>query len=198
MNIEKKMPRVKFPKFKLTLIKQEGYCYHNYKVGDEFILDDFTHPPKHFCTGIVKSAFPCLYALTFGANFKFMPNTKSITTTCPDNGKLTFKIEVLDDEGKVVNEPQKEKPKGPSPKTLEIEVQEVTGHCFYGYKKGDKFEVTGLATPAGFCGAAYSVLFPVLFALNFDANFSFEDDPNCKTGITCPDGGNIKFKIRRK
>jgi len=189
------MPRVKFPKLKMTVIKQQGYCYHEYKPGDEFILDDFTHPPKNFCTGIMKSAFPCLYALTFGAEFKFMDNTKSITTTCPDDAKLTFKIEVLDEEDKVLNNPRTEKPK-PNPKKMEIEVGEVCGHCFFNYKEGDKFQVTGLRTPEGFCGAAYSVLFPVLFALNFGANFTFEEDPICKTGITCPDGGNIKFKVR--
>ena len=196
MDQDKKMPRVKFPKLKMTVIEQKGYCYHEYKVGDEFILDDFTHPPKHFCAGLIKSAFPCLYALTFGGEFKFMENTKSIKTTCPDNAKLTFKIEVLDDEDKVVNKPQVEKPK-PNPKDLEIEVQEVCGHCFFGYKKGDKFRVKGLKTPDGFCGAAYSVLFPVLFALNFGASFSFEKDPVCKTGTACPDGGNLKFKVRR-
>ncbi|UCC95074.1 MAG: TIGR04076 family protein [Candidatus Omnitrophota bacterium] len=193
-----RMPRIKFPKLKATVIKKEGYCYHNYELGDEFILDDFTHPPKHLCAGLIKSGFPCFYALTFGARFPFMKNMKSITTTCPDNGKLVFKIEVLDDEGKVVVEPQAGIPKGPRPQTLEIEVEEVRGHCFYNYKKGDSFKVEGLRTPQDFCGAAYSVLFPVLFALNFGASYSFEQNPNCKTQITCPDGGNIKFKIRRK
>jgi uncharacterized repeat protein (TIGR04076 family) len=139
-----------------------------------------------------------LYALTFGAKFPFMENQKSITVTCPDNGKLISKIEVLDDEGRVVNEPRCEVPQGPSPKQLEIEVEEVSGHCFYGYKKGDKFKVKGLRTPEGFCGAAYSVLFPVLFAANFGATWPFEQDSGCKTGITCPDGGNIKFKVRRE
>ncbi|MBU1121290.1 MAG: TIGR04076 family protein [Candidatus Omnitrophota bacterium] len=191
------IPRVKFPKLKLTVIDKKDYCYHDYELGDEFILDDFTHPPKHFCSGLVKSIFPCLYALTFGASFKFMNNTKSITTTCPDAGKLTFKVEVVDDNGQVVVVPQVEKPKGPNPAKMVIEVQELTGHCFYGYKQGDKFEVTGLRTPDGFCGAAYSVLFSVLFALNFGASFSFEDNPVCKTGTTCPDGGNIKFKVTR-
>lgn len=195
---ERKRLRVKFPKLKLTVTKQEGYCYHNYNVGDEFILEDFTHPPEHFCAGLVKSVFPCLYALTFGAKFPFMENTSSIPVTCPDGGKLSFKVEMLDDEGEVVNTPRVAPPSGPSPKTMEIEVEDVTGPCFYKYKKGDKFEVTGLRTPEGFCGAAYSILFPVLFAANFGASWSFEEDPNCKTCITCPDGGNIKFKVRRK
>lgn len=192
----KKVP-VKFPKIKLTVIKENGYCYHNYKLGDEFILDDFTHPPKHFCAGLMKSAFPVIYALTFGAEFKFRDNMKSLTVTCPDNGKLAFKVEVLDDKDQVIVKPQLEKPKGPNPKVLEIEVDEVSGPCVYNYKKGDKIRVKGLKTPEGFCGAAYSALFPVLFAMNFGAEFSFEADSKCKTGTTCPDNGNIKFKVRR-
>jgi len=197
-DLNKNMPRVKFPKLKLTVIKEDGYCYHHYKIGDEIILDDFTHGPKNFCLGLAKSLFPVIYALTFGAEFKFMKNMKSLNVTCPDNGKLSFKVEVLDDDLKVVNKPQQEVPQGPNPKELEIEIEEVCGHCFFGYKKGDKFTVKGLRTPEGFCGAAYSALFPVLFAVNFGATFSFEKDQNCKTGITCPDGGNIKFKVRRK
>lgn len=197
MDKNSNIPAVKFPKLKLTVIEKRAYCYHNYELGDEIILDDFTHPPKNFCAGLSKSVFPCIYALTFGAKFKFMPNMKSIITTCPDNAKLTFKVEVLDKEGRVVVEPQVEKPAGPSPVKMAIEVGEVCGRCFYNYKQGDKFEVTGLKTPEGFCGAAYSVLFPVLFALNFGGSFSFEENPVCKTGITCPDGGNIKFKVRK-
>ena len=53
--------RMKFPKIKMTITKSEGYCYHNYNVGDEFILEDFTHPPKHFCAGIYQTAFPAAY-----------------------------------------------------------------------------------------------------------------------------------------
>ncbi|MFC1514829.1 TIGR04076 family protein [Candidatus Omnitrophota bacterium] len=191
------LPKVKFPKLKFTVIKKEGYCYHNYNVGDELILDDFTHPPKGFCLGLAKSSFPCAYALTFGAQFAFMENTRSITTTCPDDAKLSFKIEVLDEAGQVEVRPQEAKPKGPDPKMMEIEVEEVRGHCVYGYKQGDTFQVKGLKTPDGFCGAAYSTLFPVLFALNFGSKFSFEKDPDAKTHTACPDGGHIKFKVRR-
>jgi uncharacterized repeat protein (TIGR04076 family) len=197
MSIEHPKVRVKFPKLKFTVTKYEGYCYHGYKVGDEFILDDFTHPPKHFCSGLMKSAFPVCYALTFGGEFKFRDNVRSLEVTCPDNAKLTFRIEILDDEGKVITKDKPCEPVRPNPKKMEIEVQEVRGKCHYCYKEGDKFEITGLKTPDGFCGAAYSCLFPVLFAMNFGAGFSFEKEPDCKTGIACPDGGNIIFKVRR-
>ena len=60
---DQKLGHMKFPKLKFTVIKNDhNFCYHNYKVGDEFILDDFTHAPKHFCLGIVHAAFPCMHA----------------------------------------------------------------------------------------------------------------------------------------
>jgi uncharacterized repeat protein (TIGR04076 family) len=188
---------VKFPKLKLTITKSQGYCYHNYKVGDEFIFEDFTHPPQHFCAGILHSVFPCLYALTFGAKFPFRENQKSIETWCPDGGKMTFQVEVLNGEGKVIISKPEELACKPAPKKMAIEVEASKGNCPYGYKVGDKFEVVGLKTPLQFCGAAYHLLFPVLFAFNFGASFPFEEDPNCKTGITCPDGGKVKFKVKR-
>ena len=189
--------RVQFPKLKLTVTKKEGHCYHNYNIGDEFIFEDFTHPPKHFCGGIYQSAFPCAYALTFGAEFPFSENVYSLNTTCPDGGKMEFKTEVLDEEGTVKYKPKLHDHKGPNPKKMIIEVYKRKGKCFYGYQEGDKFEVTGLRTPPGFCGAAYHMLFPVLFALNFGATFPFMDNPNSLNTATCPDGGNVIFKVTR-
>lgn len=195
---DKKLVNTQFPKLKFTVIKNDNnFCYHNYKVGDEFILDDFTHAPEHFCLAVSHAAFPCMHALTFGGRFPFMENTASLNTTCPDGGKMAFKIELLDKDGNVVVDPQKEKPTGPKPKNLEIEVEYSDNTCTYGYKVGDKWQVKGLKTPEGMCGAAYHLLFPVLFEMNFGAKFDFEKDPYCKTGITCPDGGKIKFKVRR-
>lgn len=193
-----KKTRVKFPRFRLTVTKQEGYCYHLYKVGDQFIFEDFTHPPKDFCLGAVHSIFPCMYALTFGAEFPFMENMLSLRTTCPDGKKVEFLTEMIDEKDQVISKPRPATPPGPNPKTMEIEVKECTGKCFYNYKIGDKIRVKGLKTPEGFCGAAYHMLFPVLFALNFGAKFPFEDDPNSLSTPTCPDGGHIIFKVARK
>jgi uncharacterized repeat protein (TIGR04076 family) len=189
--------RMKFPKLKVTLIKREGDCYHGYQVGDSFIFDDFTHPPEHFCAGIGHSIFPTMYALTFGAKFPFMENTRSLKTTCPDNGKLEFLTEVLDDDGKVIVEEKVEVPAGPKPKKMIISVEEVKGKCAYGYKVGDKWEVNGLRTIPDFCGAAYHTMFPVLFALNFGASYPFMENPDSLNTITCPDGGHIRFKVTR-
>ena len=85
----------------------------------------------------------------------------------------------------------------PNPKKMIISVEEVTGHCFYEYKAGDEVEVRGLKTPGGFCGAAYHTIFPVLFALNFGAKYPFTEDPDSINTVTCPDGGNVRFKVRR-
>ena len=91
----------------------------------------------------------------------------------------------------------KEKHTGPNPRKMIISVDEVKGKCFYDYKEGDAFEVTGLRTIEGFCGAAYRTIFPVLFALNFGGTYPFEDNSNSLSTITCPDGGNIRFKVTR-
>lgn len=190
--------RVKFSKLRLTVTKQEGYCYHGYKVGDQFFFEDFTHPPKDFCLGAAHSAFPCMYALTFGAEFGFMDNVLSILTTCPDGKKVEFLTEMIDENGQVILKPKSSAPTGPKPKTLEIEVKEASGKCFYNYKVGDKTVVKGLKTPEGFCGAAYHMMFPVLFAMNFGAKFPFMEDPNSLDTATCPDGGHIIFKVTRK
>ena len=42
------MVETPFPKLKLTVNKVGGHCYHNYKLGDVLILEDFTHPRSIF------------------------------------------------------------------------------------------------------------------------------------------------------
>jgi uncharacterized repeat protein (TIGR04076 family) len=76
-----------------------------------------------------------------------------------------------------------------------IEVEHVTGHCSHAYKPGDRFIFNGLDTPNEFCGGAYTTLFPILVALGSGGRFEYEVDPQCKTGMACPDNGNVVFKI---
>ncbi len=192
------MIKTPFPKIKLTVTKVEGDCYHGYKIGDEIVLDDFTHAPKHFCLGLAHALFPTIYSLSFGARFPFMDNQRSILTTCPDGGKLEFKAEILDKERKVEKIPKDPAYKGPQPKKMIAEVVRTRGSCAYGYKLGDRFEFEGLKCKSGFCGAAYHTMFPALFAVNFGAKFFFMDNPDSIDTVTCPDGGNIVFKITRK
>ena len=186
-----------FPKLKLTVTGVFGDCYHGYKAGEEIILEDFTHPPKHFCLGLAHALFPTIYALSFGAKFGFRDNPRSLLVTCPDGGKLEFKAEVLGKDGKVEIFPRDPHHKGPNPKKMVIEVVKAKGKCTFGYKVGDKWETTGLKCIPGFCGAAFHTAFPALFALNFGGKFFFMQDPNCVDTVTCPDGGNIVFKVTR-
>jgi len=191
------MVKTPFPKLKLTVINVHGECYHGYKPGDEIILEDFTHPPEHFCLGLAHVLFPIIYSLSFGAKFPFRDNQRSLQVTCPDGGKLEFKVEIMDKTGAVENVPKDPAYSGPAPKKMIIEVVKAKGKCAYGYKVGDKFETTGLKCISGFCGAAFHTAFPALFALNFGAKFFFMDDPDGIDTVTCPDGGNIVFKVSR-
>jgi 2-dehydropantoate 2-reductase len=195
--IEGKVIDSPFPRLKLTVSKVFGHCYHGYKAGDELILEDFTHPPKHFCLGLAHVLFPIIYGLSFGARFPFMENQRSLLVTCPDGGKLEFKAEVLDNEGRPEHIAKDTQFKGPNPKKMVIEVVHSDGKCTFGYKVGDKWETTGLKCIPGFCGAAFHTAFPALFALNFGAKFFFMPDPNSIDTVTCPDGGKIIFKVKR-
>jgi len=186
-----------FPKLKLTVTKVSEFCYHGYKIGDELILEDFTHPPEFFCLGLAHALFPVIYALSFGAKFGFRDNQRSLLVTCPDGGKLEFKAEILDKEGKIEYIPKDQNHKGPNPKKMIIEVVKAKGKCTFGYKVGDKWETTGLKCIPGFCGAAFHTAFPALFAFNFGAEFFFMNSPNSIDTVTCPDGGNIVFKVSR-
>jgi uncharacterized repeat protein (TIGR04076 family) len=186
-----------FPKLKLTVTNVFGNCYHGYTIGDELFLDDFTHPPAHFCLGLAHALFPVIYALSFGARFPFRDNQRSLLVTCPDGGKLEFKAEILKKDGSVEEVPKDPHHKGPNPKKMVIEVVQTKGKCHFGYKVGDKWETVGLKCIPGFCGAAFHTAFPALFALNFGAKFFFMKDPNSIDTVTCPDGGNIIFKVTR-
>ena len=187
-----------FPRLKLTVTQVLGVCYHGYKIGDEIILEDFTHAPKHFCLGLAHALFPVIYALSFGAKFGFRDNQRSLLVTCPDGGKLEFKAEILDKQGKLEVIPRDPEHKGPHPKKMILEVVQAKGKCAFGYKVGDKWETKGLGCIPGFCGAAFHCAFPALFALNFGAKFFFMDDPDGINTVTCPDGGTIVFKVSRK
>ncbi|MFA4990030.1 MAG: TIGR04076 family protein [Candidatus Omnitrophota bacterium] len=186
-----------FPRLKLTVTGVFGDCYHGYKLGDEILLEDFTHPPKHFCLGLAHALFPVIYALSFGAQFGFRDNQRSLLVTCPDGGKLEFKAEILDKDGKVEVLPKDPNHKF-NPQKMVIEVVKAKGKCTFGYKVGDKWETLGLKCIPGFCGAAFHTAFPALFALNFGAKFFFMDNPDSIDTVTCPDGGNIVFKVTRR
>lgn len=185
-----------FPRLKLTVTKVEGHCYHGYKIKDELYLEDFTHPPKFFCLGLAHALFPVIYALSFGACFPFRENQRSLTVTCPDGGKLEFKVEVLNAKQEVENLPKDKDYSGPQPKKMKLEVIKAN-ECPLGYKVGDSWETIGLKTIPNFCGAAFHCAFPALFALNFGAKFFFMENPDSINTVTCPDQGKVVFKVSR-
>jgi len=76
-----------------------------------------------------------------------------------------------------------------------VEVEGVRGTCKRGYRQGDRIIFNGLDTPDGFCGGAYTVLYPVLLTLKSGGSFSWETDPHCRTSLACPDGGTVLFRI---
>ncbi|MCM8756708.1 MAG: 2-dehydropantoate 2-reductase [Candidatus Omnitrophica bacterium] len=195
---DREIVNTSFPRLKLTVLKVEGDCYHGYKEKDEIILEDFTHPPKFFCLGLAHVLFPVIYALSFGARFPLQENQRSLQVTCPDGGKLTFKVEIFDHKGTIEFLPKDTNYKGPQPKDMSLEVIKSTGNCSYGYKVGDKFFFKGLKCPKDFCGAAYHCAFPALFALNFGAKFFFMENPNSIDTVTCPDGGKVVFRVKRE
>ncbi|MDR1747662.1 MAG: TIGR04076 family protein [Spirochaetaceae bacterium] len=81
-------------------------------------------------------------------------------------------------------------------KKFEIAVEKVTGFCSCGYKPGDTFRADDLNTPdAPMCGGAYTILFPMQTALHSGARFNFEENPQSKTGLACPDNGYVTFRI---
>lgn len=79
---------------------------------------------------------------------------------------------------------------------FEVTVEKVTGKCHANYEVGNKYIFDGIATPDSFCGGAYHVMFPALFALKFGANFPFEGEEGVAHS-TCPDNGYVTFKIKR-
>ena len=81
-------------------------------------------------------------------------------------------------------------------KRFEIEVEKVNGRCTYSYREGQIIPVNGFDTPGGFCGGAYTTLFPIIVALTSGARFDFEKDPLRKTRMACPDNGNVIFSVR--
>ncbi|HOW36163.1 MAG TPA: TIGR04076 family protein [Candidatus Omnitrophota bacterium] len=185
-----------FPKLRLTIVENSGYCYHDYFVGQQFILDDFTHAPKHFCLGIAQNVFPTLYALTFGAQFNDLENASSAIVTCPDHAKMKFLVELLNADGNVVVTKKNQADKNKKPK-LRASIYEVMGKgCTCGYKLGQTFEIDGLKTPANFCATAYAMMFPAVYALYHGANYKHMNPQNQINTLTCPMGGN-RFKLER-
>lgn len=81
-------------------------------------------------------------------------------------------------------------------KKFKYTVEKVTGYCACGYKEGDEFFANGMNTPnVEFCGGAYAILFPMQVALASGGRFNFENPPESKGNLACPDNGYVTFRI---
>ena len=87
-------------KMVIEVVKANGKCTFGYKIGDKWETTGLKCIPG-FCGAAFHTAFPALFALNFGAKFFFMKDPDCIdTVTCPDGGKIIFKITRVDQDKK--------------------------------------------------------------------------------------------------
>ena len=79
---------------------------------------------------------------------------------------------------------------------VQITVVSQKGVCGAGHKVGDKWTV-GSVTPAGFCNAAYHVIYPDLRTFRFGGVLPWTKDPDvCQ--LSCADHENpVVFELKR-
>ena len=84
-------------KVKLTII--DSKCKSGFhKKGDEFIIDETICPP--ICMELWHYSYPYIWALLNGGELDSSDGTKkkSDTVICPDEGRVTLRIEVIDEK----------------------------------------------------------------------------------------------------
>ncbi len=180
----------------LTVVGLAPDCPRGYRLGDVFTIPELLGPDERVCTALAHAAFPVLYALASGAKFRAQENQRSLVVGCPDRGRVRLQVQVSTDGQQMEFVPRDPAFEGPAPQAMSIEVVESNGKCAYGYVVGQRWTVNGLKCLDGFCGAAYHLLFPALFALNFRAELGPEA-PGTTASITCPDNGNVSFRVSR-
>ncbi len=80
---------------------------------------------------------------------------------------------------------------------VEAEVLSVKGHCSYGHKPGDKFDVSGY-NASGLCGFLYHDLFPYVVMLQFGGGFPAGWGNPEIVERECMDLANaVKIRLRR-
>jgi uncharacterized repeat protein (TIGR04076 family) len=76
-------------------------------------------------------------------------------------------------------------------------VKSQEGSCGMGHKVGDETRFTEAGVEGRICIHALYSMMPAVFAMLFDANFPWLDDPDTKTHA-CPDAYNpVVFEITR-
>jgi uncharacterized repeat protein (TIGR04076 family) len=77
-----------------------------------------------------------------------------------------------------------------------VTVHQARGECRAGHKQGDLWEFDW-CTPAGLCGSAYHIMYPVLHALMLTSG-RYQGPAAEETLVSCPDEGWITFRIERR
>jgi uncharacterized repeat protein (TIGR04076 family) len=79
---------------------------------------------------------------------------------------------------------------------VQITVISQKGVCGAGHKVGDQWIVSGV-TPAGFCNAAFSILYPNIRMFRFGGILPWTKDPDTYN-VSCDDPENpVVFELKR-
>ncbi len=82
-------------------------------------------------------------------------------------------------------------------KAVEAKVISQKGTCVLGHKIGDKIIFTETGVKGKICIHALYSMLPAVFAMMFEAQFPWLEDPDKKTHV-CPDAFNpVVFEISR-
>ncbi|NIQ36986.1 MAG: TIGR04076 family protein [Proteobacteria bacterium] len=74
------------------VIRQEGHCDANHKVGDEVVFDGQTVQGK-VCMSALYSFLPKVFAMRYGAEFPWLEDPDVATHACPDaRNPVVFEI----------------------------------------------------------------------------------------------------------
>ncbi len=65
------------------VISQKGSCEAGHKVGDEFLIGNFT--PAGMCSWAFYAVFPFTSVLQFGGSFPWEDDPDKATVACPDS-----------------------------------------------------------------------------------------------------------------
>ena len=81
--------------------------------------------------------------------------------------------------------------------SVKVKVLSQKGSCALGHKVGDIINITETGIEGKICIHALYSMFPAVFAMMFEARFSWLKDPDKKTHA-CPDAANpVVFEIAR-
>jgi uncharacterized repeat protein (TIGR04076 family) len=84
------------------------------------------------------------------------------------------------------------------PNIVSVKVISQKGTCAVGHKVGDTIEFAEKEIDGQICIHALYAILPKIFAMMYDAQFPWLDDPDVATAA-CPDGYNpVVFEVSRK